>query len=81
MSAKEMFDELGYKPKYYISKSKLLLIGYVYGDKDVNENLEGCDILFQVNGSYTTNIWVDSKELHKAINKQVEELGWLDDNI
>lgn len=74
MTAKEMFDELGYKPKYYISESKLLLIGYVYGDRDVGEDLEGCDILFQVNGNYTTHLWVD-KELHKAINKQIEELG------
>ncbi len=73
MTAKERFEKLGYKPKYYISESKLLLIGYVYGDTEVNENLEGCDILFQVNGEYTTNIWVDN-ELHKAINKQIEEL-------
>lgn len=72
MSAKEMFEELGYEVKYYIDKSQLIFIGYTTEDKDVMD----CEILFNTKVKvFLFHNWIDEK-IYKAINKQIEELGW-----
>ena len=72
MSAKEMFEELGYKVKYYIDKSQLIFIGYTQEDKDVLD----CEIMFNTKVKMFLAVnWVD-KKTYKAINKQIEELHW-----
>lgn len=73
MTAKEMFEELGYKIKYHIENSKLLFIGYTF---DKNTDVLECEIMFNVRAKvFLSNMWIDNK-LYKAINKQIEELGW-----
>lgn len=71
-TAKEMFEELGYKPfgknsKYICYRNKASFIEF---------DLDGKCIL--TNKPSTTFNHITLKEL-QAINKQVEELGWLDD--
>lgn len=69
MSAKEMFEELGYK-QHKISN----IINYT------NEK-ERCVIQFTADCT-GNNIYINldgsaiSMEIYRAINKQVEELGW-----
>lgn len=71
MKAKEMFEELGYKMTMKTKK----VICY-----DINNELERRAIWFCIPskrfiiGAYQ---YVTLKEL-KAINKQIEELGWLE---
>lgn len=81
MSAKEMFKKLGYKQyknKYDKQYAK------EYGREIViRYKLKEIEIIFDLlDGNYCVfgtglcrNVGVDI-ELHKAINKQVEELGW-----
>lgn len=72
MSAKEMFESLGYE---YIEKSNndiqvntnKNLIYQFYPFKD--------EIVFYVVNANKNDISFTSKEI-KAINKQIEELGW-----
>ena len=72
MSAKEMFEKLGYEAKYYIDKSQLIFIGYTTEDKEV----EDCEILFNAKAKVFLSVnWID-KKMYEAINKQIEELGW-----
>ena len=75
MTAKEMFEELGYKQKiqndviYYFKEIK---IPKKYGNiliYHINFILKDKELFTSKN--------LDYKEL-KAINKQVEELGWLE---
>lgn len=69
-SAKEMFEELGYKQEIYISSI------YYYGeDSDYDYYYIAFDKLdksIKIN-KYINEITIE--EL-KAINKQIEELGW-----
>lgn len=78
MTAKEMFEKLGltYSPTSY--HHKIVVISYVNNDKfstKVNFNLESKRIhcYFGANDELAGAINI---ELFKAIQKQVEELGW-----
>ena len=69
MSAKEMFEELGFKIyKGYTFTTKYDLIAYTDGDTYIyfytDKKIE-----------FRNDISVDYK-IFQAINKQVEELGW-----
>lgn len=66
MTAKEMFEELGYE-----AESDDEIIHYK-NDLD--------NVMFYIDHEEYTNdvFYVDSK-LHKAITQQMSELGWLDD--
>lgn len=83
MSAKEMFEKLGYMyqegnnkiectKKYFISETNFIIF-----DKQKKNftNFVSSDSPFTLDEPYILNI----EEL-QAINKQVEELGWLDAN-
>ena len=71
MTAKEMFEELGYEQKiknnviYYFKKIHIPKSYIIYSINFINDNKE---IFISKN--------IDIKEL-KAINKQCEELGWI----
>lgn len=69
-SADEMFEELGYE-KEIIGNG----IEYYGADKEI-------DFLENVAGQMEKRIWIDdfhciTMEELKAINKKVEELGWI----
>ncbi len=81
MSAKEMFEELGFK---LVNNTPLL---YQYDDGGYIRNIEFISIFKQVRlsewetynnnesqGEYSIDMY-----LLQAINKQIEELGWNDD--
>lgn len=92
MSAKEMFEKLGYKQLsndniaisyknnfkkdkvnymvvFYFSDNNYQIFKQSYSTRLLKENL-----YLPIYEPYRV-----SKELHEAINKQVEELGWLDE--
>ncbi|HIQ90720.1 MAG TPA: hypothetical protein IAB27_03730 [Candidatus Coprosoma intestinipullorum] len=74
MSAKEMFEKLGYKQEIHIA-----YILYIKNEDDYSQDEQR--IFFHhdtetINKPFTGGI--NAKEL-QAINKQVEELGWLDE--
>lgn len=76
MKAKEMFK----KPWYRCIKSDCSIL-YI-NDSDV-ENYGSiefwiCDCTFEATGNYGDPLMVNVKEL-EAINKQAEELGWLEE--
>lgn len=81
--ADEMFEELGYKKledKYNINYIKMY--SFINGDR-VREQIRFCKLDKYVhieNFNYNTKIifgkFLDIKEL-QAINKKVEELGWI----
>ena len=81
MKAKEMFEELGYEIE---SDGNISLI-YIKYEEDKDKET-GCihKIIFDkafTRVAHTTNScfdFIDYKEL-QAINKQIEELGWLKD--
>lgn len=73
-SAREMFEELGYKQEIHIA-----YILYIKNENDYSQ--EEQRIFFYhdtetINKPFTDGVNV--KEL-QAINKQTEELGWLDE--
>ncbi len=81
MEAKEMFEAIGFVPFF---KTKDLIIYENFPD---NEK-ERIDVVFylkikQIRVYYVENdedVFVDMTLL-KAINKQCEELGWLDETV
>lgn len=87
MSAKEMFEELGYEQEEYKDKIAYHLEQVVLGqkncfgvsfDKDFKSYHTYAYGWFENGTPFDTNLCIDIK-LHKAINKQIEELGWLKD--
>ena len=79
MSAKEMFEKLGYKETendiYFLKYYKICKLHH---DKEIK--FHKLDKTFCVKDDYGTLYrWIDLEEL-QAINKQVEELGWLNEN-
>lgn len=84
MNAKEMFEELGYEicrnddevivysAKKFISETNYIKI------KKIEKEID-CYILSDSPFEPTKDLAITFKEL-KAINKQVEELGWLDND-
>lgn len=78
MTAKEMFEDLGYKYQESYFEQELNEIRYIRTNKfatcvDFNLNHK-CIKTFRFDDE-NKSAWYDS-ELLKAINKQVEELGW-----
>ena len=76
MSAKEMFEKLGYKYKYLPNSHRIEFIK----DEDEEMHFVYNEIIF--NKKFKTikiKGYFVLEEL-QAINKQVEELGWSDNN-
>ena len=75
VSAKEMFEKLGYKQEHHIS--------YIKYCKEVEQccgDLVEIQIWFyQIDECFEKNREVITMEELQAINQQVKELGWLND--
>ena len=72
MSAKEMFEKLGYYPSYNYNNPKTEFAFYkANSQKMIIFNLKNKDIEV-----YDGNITIEELQ---AINQQVKELGWLDE--
>lgn len=86
MSAREMFEELGYKQE----KGDKIYITYYNGnfenkqrcDKQITFDLESKSFIayspYELNDYEDCSIFINTEEL-QAINKQIEELGWLNE--
>lgn len=68
MKAEQMFKELGYT--YYEYRD-----GFAF-EKDCGNRVDHIHF-FPEYHTYVTNVYRMNVELHKAITKQMEELGWL----
>jgi hypothetical protein len=71
MTAKEMFEELGYEYYYYSD-----CIECEYNKHSLLHHKIGFDLEDKNYSIETKNEVIISKLLNKAINKQIEELGW-----
>lgn len=73
MSAQEMFEKLGYKKDEY---SKCI---FYYNPNEINDEI----VFYLENRTFDRDYYGHANAitipLLKAINKQVEELGWLDE--
>lgn len=83
MTAKEMFEKLDYKYKYIsnedINCENVILYTHSKQDLSIQFNLFSGLVCFQIKNKfegYDKVAMFITKELLKAINKQVEELGW-----
>lgn len=81
MSAKEMFEEYNLKQKICRFQRKIIEISYVSKKEykpQVIFNLEQKTyrVFYKDFSGYSENASVIDMILHKAINKQIEELGW-----
>ena len=81
-TAKEMFEKLGYKQEIWCfeNESKIDEIIY-YGDSRFSSNItfQMHSKCFKIQRTESTKAgWCDIPML-EAINKQIEELGWLDE--
>lgn len=82
MSAKEMFEELGYEQEEN-NKKCISYCWYYHEDKDCMRrivfDLKNEDFIayspYKLDEYEDCSIFIELKEL-QAINKQVEELGW-----
>lgn len=74
-TATEMFEKLGFIKKYYRDclcfyyEKEYFSVSFCGGEKTYSIILGGIDDMAEV-----------TPQLHKAIHKQLEELGWLDEN-
>ena len=76
MSAKEMFEDLGFK--FYDDHDCLIYAKY-FGDRiDTKILFEIKDKTLSFSG-IRRNWWIVNLDLLKAIHHQLKELGWLDD--
>ena len=73
MEAKEMFEKLGYKREYRISYIKY----YKEVEQCCGDLVEIQIWFYQIDKCFEKNREVITMEELQAINKQVEELGWL----
>lgn len=85
MTAKEMFEELGYEYKFINNTKEQCEDVIVYSHKNqpviIQFNLWSKIVVYQIKNTmkdYDKIAIFMTKELIKAINKQVEELGWND---
>lgn len=82
MSAKEMFEKLGYKLgrdcEYYLFYEKALKENAEYENDYLHISFEKQDKAFIKTYGDDNSPEIISIEELKAINKQVEELGWND---
>lgn len=83
MIAKEMFEKLGYKYQYINNEANNCenVILYTHSKQDLSFqfNLLGQIVCMQIKNKFKDYDKVClflTKELIKAINKQIEELGW-----
>lgn len=72
MTAKEMFEELGYEYDTY-AKDIIFSKDFEYATVELYFDIETKNLIIQSNKDIAFDF--DIKEL-KAINKQIEELGW-----
>ena len=74
MSAKEMFEKLGYKERKDLKPYIGLIKSYFKNYDEIINFYEGKEFMKtgEYDGSYSN---ISLKEL-QAINKQIEELGW-----
>lgn len=72
MSAKEMFDKLGYKQEHHISYIKY----YKEVEQCCGDPVEIQIWFYQIDECFEKNREVITMEELQAINKQVKELGW-----
>lgn len=80
MSAKEMFEKLGYKIQYISKNQVVYQQEHSFGESKriIINDLPNTNKGFYVNYSVENQGgYVSFKEL-QAINKQIEELGWID---
>lgn len=85
MGAKEKFEKLGYEYNYIDNKSINCEDVILYNHKElelvIQFNLFSKTVVYQTKNNmkeYDKIAIFMTKELIKAINKQVEELGWKD---
>lgn len=71
MTAKEMFEELGYEYSVLLSDN-----GRIYYEYKHNNNQPSNFIIFDLNYMSISNDCDITLEELQAINKQVEELSW-----
>lgn len=71
MTAEQMFKELGYKKCVSIP-------GYTDGSFEYIKENEYYVAFVRYDKSYYSNKFI-GVELHKAIHKRLQELGWLDE--
>ena len=79
MSAKEMFEKLGYEYDYIQNDNSEDTITYHKDNLHIQFNLIGKQVVVQNDSSYAFYghaVFFINQELLQAINKQVEELGW-----
>jgi hypothetical protein len=86
MTAKEMFEELGYEYKYVDNKDinceNVIVYTHIKQDLSIQFNLFSKMVCMQsVNKfkEYDKVNWFFTKEFVGAIHKQIEELGWNDE--
>lgn len=83
MTAKEMFEELGYEYKFISNKDinceNVILYTHSKQDLSFQFNLLSQIVCMQIQNKFKDYDKVGlflTKELIKAINKQIEELNW-----
>lgn len=86
MTAKEMFEELGYERKFVnnikIQCEDVILYTHKKQDLIIQFNLFSQMVVYQMKNNmkeYDKIAIFITKELIQAINKQIEELGWNND--
>lgn len=75
MSAREMFEELGYE----LNKELGSEINRIYYEKKTIPNYPNTFIMFDLDYQIISNDCDITINEFKAIQKQIEELGWLDE--
>lgn len=79
MSAKEMFEDLGYDYDFVQNKNSEDTITYHKDNLHIQFNFISKLIILQNDTSqmfYNSAVFMVNNNLLKAINKQIEELGW-----
>lgn len=79
MTAREMFEKLGYEYDYLKYECSEDLITYHKDNLHIQFNLTGKQVVVQNDSSYQFYghaVFFINADVLKAINKQVEELGW-----
>lgn len=76
MTAKEMFEQLGYK---LIDKKDKLIYENDYTEQKITIYKNDKKIIFELIWLNDNDYYVFTLKELQAINKQVEELGWLDE--
>lgn len=88
MTAKEMFENLGYTYKLIDNKNNncedVILYEHTINDSIIQFNLLSRLVVYQTKNTmqeYDKIAIFMTKEIIQAINKQCEELGWLGEKI